>query len=87
MTTCCSNPLKYVTNQIKIAIKQRQKWETVYNIVMMIINSKKVGTVCDKFIKYKDERAICIKWLLSSQVKQYLSVSTEEWDTLEVLEE
>ena len=47
----------------------------------------KVCAVCDTFIKYKDKQPISVKWLLSSQVKQYLSVSTEEWEDLEVLEE
>ena len=44
--------------------------------------------MCDTFIKYKNKQPpISIEWLLTSQVKQCLSVSTEEWDDLEVLEE
>ena len=47
----------------------------------------KVCVICDTFIKYKDEQPISVGLFLSSQVKQCLSVSTEEWEDLEVLEE
>ena len=47
----------------------------------------KVCAIYDTFIKYNDEQSISGEHLLSSQMKQCLSASTEEWDDLEVLEE
>ena len=86
MTSINSDPLKFDTNQIKNCHKAAQK---ARNSLLHYNDDKKfqakVCAVCDTFIKYKDERPISIELLLSSQVKQCLSVSTEEWANLEVL--
>ena len=88
MTSFCGNSLKFNTNQIRNCHKAAQK---ARNSLLHCNDDKKfqakVCAVCDTFIKYNDERPISVEWLLSSQVKQCLSVSTEEWDDLEVLEE
>ena len=88
MTSINSDSLKFDTNQIKNCHKAAQK---ARNSLLHCNDDKKfqakVCAVCDTFIKYKDEQPISVEWLLSSQVKQCLSVSTEEWDDLEVLEE
>ena len=75
MTSCCSNPLKFDTNQIKNYHKAAQK--QLYSLLHYNDDNKfqaKVCVMCDTFIKYKDERQINVELLLSSQVKQYLSV-------------
>ena len=88
MTSICSNSLKFNTNQIKNC---HQAAQTARNSLLHCNHDKKfqakVCAVCETFIKYNDQRPISVEWLLSSQVKQCLPVSTEEWDDLEVLEE
>ena len=88
MTSFCSNSLKFDTNQIKNCHKAAQKARN--SLSHCNDDNKfqaKVCAICDTlFIKYKDEQKISVEWLLSSQVKQCLSVSTEDWDDPELLE-
>ena len=87
MSSCC-NPLKFNINQIKNCHKAAQKARN--SLLHCNDDNKfqaKVCAVCDTFIKYNDERPISVEWLWSIKMKQCLSISTEEWDDLEVLEE
>ena len=88
MASICSNSLKFNTNQIKNYHKAAQKDRN--SLLHCNDDDKfqtKVYAVCDTFMKYNDERPISVEWLLSRQVKQWLSVSSEEWNEIEVLEE
>ena len=88
MTSINRDSLKFDTNQIKNCHKTAQKARN--GLLHCNDDNKfqaKVCAVCDTFIKFNDEWPISVGLLLSSQVKQCLSVSTEEWDDLEVLEE
>ena len=80
--------MKFDTNQIKNCHNSAQKAKN--SLLHCNDDDKfqaKVCAKCDTFIKYKDEQPINIEWLKTSQVNQYLAVSTEEWDDLEVIEE
>ena len=78
-------------NLIQIKTKIAQKQPKKRNSLLYCNDDNKfqvkVCVICDTFIKYKDERPISVEWLLSRQVKQWLSVSSEEWNEIEVLEE
>ena len=74
---CSSNIMKLNTIQIKNCHKAAQK--DINSLLHCNDDNKfkaKLFDVCDTFKKYNDERPISVEWLLSSQVKPCLSVST-----------
>ena len=79
-----NNILKFEPGQIKRSYDGAMK---ARNNLLHHDGSKfwsKVCCICDRFIKYKDERFVLVENLLHEDVKKHLTVDEEDWEDLEV---